>query len=163
MINLTTKLSVDDYVKVNYYMFYRKWVIKGMTGFGLFFILLSLFTLVSADFSWFLFLFGLFITAGLRIQIYFAAKRTYKTDGRVAEKIEYQFDNEEIRITGESFNSRLTWDKIYRVTENKDWVLIWQNQLIANVIPKRDFKDNDFESFKQIVAGQSRLKNELKK
>jgi len=163
-INITTKLSVEDYVKVNYHLFYRKWPIKGMTGFGIFFILLALITLISSDnFSWFLLIFGLAITVGLRAQVYFAAMRNYKSDGRVREQIDYQFDNEEIRITGESFNSRLTWDKIYSVTENKDWILIWQNQQIANVVPKRDFKDGELQTFKEIVNSQSGLKNRLKK
>ena len=147
---------------VNYHMFYRKWAIKGMTGFGLFFILLSLFTLMSGDFSWFLLILGLFLTIGLRVQVYFSAKRNYKTDGRVGERIEYLFDNDEIRITGESFSSRLTWDKIYSVTENKDWVLIWQNQQIANFVPKRDFKDSELTSFKEIVKRQAGPKNKLK-
>ena len=163
MINIITRLSFDDYIKVNYHMLYRKWAIKVMTGFGIFFILLSLFTLLSGDFSWFLLIFGIFLTAGLRIQVYFASKRMYKTDGRVSEQIEYNFDKEGIRITGESFNSRLTWDKIYSVTENKDWVLIWQNRQIANVVPKRDIKDEKLQVFKDIVNSQSGLKNKLKK
>lgn len=163
MINITTKLSPDDYVKVNYYMLYRKWAIKAMTGFGFFFIFLSLFTLASGNFSWFLLILGLFFTAGLRVQVYFAARKTYKTDGRINEQIEYLFDDNEIKITGQSFNSRLTWEKIYSVSENKDWILIWQNQHIANAIPKRDFKENELISFKQIVNGQTRLKNELTK
>lgn len=120
MIRIITTLTLDDYIKVSYHMFYSKWAIKGMTGLGIFFILLSLLTLISGDFSWFLFIFGLFLTAGLRIQVYFAAKRTFKTDERISERIEYRFDKEEIAITGESFNSSLTWDKIYSVTENKD-------------------------------------------
>lgn len=163
MINIITRLSVDDYIKVNYHMLYRKWATKGMTGFGIFFILLSLFTLISGDFSWFLFIFGLFLTVGLRTQVYFASKRTYKTDGRVSEKLEYLFDKEEITITGESFNSRLTWDKIYSVTENKDWILIWQNRQIANVVPKRDIKDGELQALKAIINSQSGLKNKLKK
>lgn len=160
-IILTTKLSINDFIKVNYHMLYRKWAIKGMTGFGLFFILLSLFTLMSGDFSWFLLIFGLFLTVGLPVQVYFAAKRNYKTDGRVSETIEYLFDNEEVKIAGESFNSRLTWDKIYNVTENKDWILIWQNQQIANVVPKRDFKEDELKLFKEIVKRQIGLKNKL--
>jgi len=163
MINVTTKLTVDDYIKVNYHMVYRKWAIKGMVGFGIFFVLLSLFTLVSGDFSWFLLIFGLFLTVGLRTQVYFAAKRTYKTDGRISENLEYLFDNKEITITGESFNSRLTWDKIYSVTENKDWVLIWINRQIANVVPKRDFKNGELQAFKAIVGSQTGLKNKLSK
>lgn len=160
-IILTTKLSINDFIKVNYHMLYRKWAIKGMTGFGLFFILLSLFTLMSGDFSWFLLIFGLFLTVGLPVQVYFAAKRNYKTDGRVSETIEYLFDNEEVKIAGESFNSRLTWDKIYSVTENKNWILIWQNQQIANVVPKRDFKEDELKLFKEIVKRQIGLKNKL--
>lgn len=160
-IILTTKLSINDFIKVNYHMLYRKWAIKGMTGFGLFFILLSLFTLMSGDFSWFLLIFGLFLTVGLPVQVYFAAKRNYKTDGRVSETIEYLFDNEEVKIAGESFNSRLTWDKIYSVTENKNWILIWQNQQIANVVPKRDFKEDELKLFKEIVKRQIGLKSKL--
>lgn len=160
-IILTTKLSINDFIKVNYHMLYRKWAIKGMTGFGLFFILLSLFTLMSGDFSWFLLIFGLFLTVGLPVQVYFAAKRNYKTDGRGSETIEYLFDNEEVKIAGESFNSRLTWDKIYSVTENKNWILIWQNQQIANVVPKRDFKEDELKLFKEIVKRQIGLKNKL--
>lgn len=134
-----------------------------MTGFGFFFISLSLFTLMSGDFSWFLLVFGLLLTAGLRIQVYFSAKKTYSTDGRVSEKIDYSFDNEEVVATGESFNSRLTWDKIHSITENKDYILIWQNRLVASVIPKRDFKENELTSFKQMLNGRPNLKDKLEK
>jgi len=162
-MNITTKLSIDDYVKVNYHLLYKKWAIKGMTGFGIFFILLALITLISGpNFSWFLFIFGLLLTVGLPIQVYFTAKRNFKSDRRIGEQIEYHFDNQEMQIVGESFNSRLTWDKIYSVTENKDWVLIWQNRQIANVVPERDFKVDDLESFKEIVRTQKGLKNKLK-
>lgn len=160
MVEITSKLSLDDYVSVNYHMVYRKWAVKGMVGFGFFFILLSLFSLVSGNFSWFLLFFGLFLTVGLRIQIYFAAKRNYK-DGRVSEQINYVFDNSEIKITGKTFSSQLTWSKVYSVTENKDFVLIWQNRLIANPIPKRDFKESEWLAFKQIVSEQAGLKNRI--
>lgn len=56
MIRIITTLTLDDYIKVSYHMFYSKWAIKGMTGLGIFFILMSLLTLISGDFSWFLFI-----------------------------------------------------------------------------------------------------------
>ncbi len=76
----------------------------------------------------------------------------------IGETIEYQFDNEEIIVTGQSFSSRFSWNKIYKVTETKDWVLIWQNRQMANVIPKRSFEGDDLKSFKEIVNNQKTLK-----
>jgi hypothetical protein len=100
---------------------------------------------------------------GLRVTVYMNAKSSYKSDGRISETITYEFDEEKIQVIGESFNSKLTWNKIYSVTENKDWVLIWQNRQIANVVPKRDFKDGELRTFKSIIKLQSGLKNKLKK
>ena len=74
----------------------------------------------------------------------------------------YEFNDETITTTGESFSAKLTWDKIYSVTENKDWVLIWQNQQVANVLPKRDFLNEDLKTFKEIVKRQKSFKNKLR-
>lgn len=163
-IILTTKLSIDDYIKVNYHLLYRKLAIKFMTAIGLFMLLIIAFSFNNfTSFPWIQLIFGLFLTVGLPIQLYFAAKRNYKSNGRISETIIYEFDKENIQTIGESFNAKLTWDKIYSVTENKDWVLIWQNRQIANVVPKRDFKDGELLAFKDIVKLQSGLKNKLKK
>jgi hypothetical protein len=160
---LTTKLSIEDYIKVNYHLLNRRWPIKALTGMGIFLILLSLINLFSGDNSWFLLILGLFFAMGLRVSVYFNAKSSYKSDGRISETITYEFDKENIQVIGESFNSKLTWDKIYSVTENKEWVLIWQNRQIANVVPKRDFKDGELQTLKGIIKLQSGLKNKLKK
>lgn len=161
---LTTKLSIEDYIKVNYHLLYRKWTIKFMTGVGLFMLILILFSFNSfTQFPWFQLAFGLFLTVGLPISVYFSAKKNYRSNGRISEMINYEFDTENIQITGESFNSKLTWEKIYNVTENKDWILIWQNRQVANVVPKRDFKDGELQAFKNIVRSHGGLKNKLKK
>lgn len=160
---LTTKLSIEDYIKVNYHLLNRRWPIKVLTGMGIFLILLSLINLLSGDNSWFLLILGLFFAMGLRVSVYFNAKSSYKSDGRISETITYEFDKENIQVIGESFNSKLTWDKIYSVTENKEWVLIWQNRQIANAVPKRDFKHGELQTLKGIIKLQSGLKNKLKK
>jgi hypothetical protein len=163
-IILTTKLTIDDYIKVNYHLLYRKSSIKFLTGIGLFMLILILFTFNSfAEFPWFQLAFGLFLTVGLPVSIYFSARRNYKSNGRISETIIYEFDKENIQLTGESFNSKLTWDKIYSVTENKDWILIWQNRQVANVVPKRDFTEGQLQAFKDIVRSHGGLKNRLKR
>lgn len=163
-IILTTKLSVDDYIKINYQLFYRKWAVKIMTGFGFFLLILIVFLFGTLEqFPWLQLTFGLFLTIGLPISVYFSAKKNYKSNKRISETVNYEFDKENIITIGESFNSKLTWDKIYGVTESNDWILIWQNRQVANVVPKRDFKVGELQKFKDIVKSHIGLKNKLKK
>ena len=163
-IILTTKLSFEDFIKVNYHLLYRKLSMKFMTGFGLLLLLMVTFSFNNfKEFPWFLLIFGLFLSVGQPVLVFFTAKKNYRSNGRISETINYEFDNENIQITGESFNSKLTWNKIYSVTENKDWILIWQSRQIANVVPKRDFKNGELQAFKDILNLQVGLKNKLKK
>ena len=163
-IILTTKLSFNDFIKVSYHLTYRKFSMKFITGIGLLILLMIPFLFNHfKEFPWFLLIFGLFISIGQPVLIYFTAKKNYMSNGRISETINYEFDKESIQMTGESFNSKLTWDKIYSVTENKFWILIWQNRQSANVVPKRDFKNGELQIFKNIVNSQVGLKNKLKK
>jgi len=91
-INLTTKLSIDDYNKVNYHLFYRKLSNKLMTGIGLFMLLMIAISFKTfVEFPWFLLIFGLFLILGLPVQIYFTAKKNYKSNGRISETIKKIF------------------------------------------------------------------------
>jgi YcxB-like protein len=102
-------------------------------------------------FVWAIIILGIVFVFGLRAQVYFTAKSNYQSDRRISEQIDYLFTNEEMTVIGESFNTRLTWDKIYGVTGTKNWLLIWQNQQIANVVPKINFTGDELKSFKEIV------------
>jgi hypothetical protein len=164
-IAVTTKLSIEDYIKVNYHLFYRRWPAKLILGLGIFMLLMFSLSLFSNEFSLsslIALIFPLLMIAGLPINIYFAAKKSYNKNARISEPIRYEFDKEYIEVIGESFNSKQTWDKIYSVTETKDWVLIWQNQQVANVIPKRDFKNYEFKAFAEIVKTHQSIKNRLR-
>ena len=163
MIEIKTQLSLDDYIKLNYHLLYRKWAIKGMAIIGFFLIAISILSLFVGQFSWFVLMLGLYFSVGLRIQTYYAAKKNYNSNGRISETITYKFDKEHIEITGESFNSKLAWNKFYSVTENKDWILIWQSRQVANAIPKRDFQNGELLTFKEIMNMQDGLRNKLKK
>lgn len=164
-IVVAVKLSQADFIKVNFHLAYRKWAFKFATGLGVFMLLIFVFLLLAQQLNeipWFQLFLGLYFTVGFPIHIYFAAKRNFKTNPRATEQIVYQFEPQTIQIAGESFNSELTWDRIYSVTENKDWILIWQNAQVANVVPKRDFKAGELNFFKMIVGNQKGIKNKLK-
>src|SRR6478672_1561214 len=63
--------------------------------------------------------------------IYFGFKRSYSSNKRASENIEYSFEQNNLVLVGESFKSELSWNKIYKVTQTKNWLLIWQNRQIA--------------------------------
>lgn len=125
-----------------------------MTGIGILAVVVSLITWVSNGFTELdiaQFVGGLTISCVLPIITYISAKRNFESNQRMTEPISYEFDATNIHIKGESFNSTLTWAKIHKVTETKDFVLIWQNKIVANAIPKRDFTDENLQAFKQLV------------
>jgi hypothetical protein len=151
-IIVITKLSQDEYTWLNYYLTYRKFSMKFSIGFGLFLMLGSFMLYQNTDqFPWVGFVFGFMVVVYIPVQLYFVSKKTY-TLSKLSESILYEFDDENIRISGKTFSIVLSWTGIYSVTENYNWVLIWQNQYIANVIMKRDFKEGDYEKFQKIVS-----------
>lgn len=66
------------------------------------------------------------------------------------EQIRYEFTDEKILLTGESFASEMEWQKIHKVLELRDWILIYQSKQVFNVIPKESFGKN-LSDFKSLV------------
>ena len=83
--------------------------------------------------------------------VFLQAKRNFKTNRRLSEQIEYSFTDDNLIITGESFNGTMTWDKIFKVTKTKRWILIWQSSNSANIIPLKDVWDGDINYLKEIL------------
>ncbi|MGV8828214.1 MAG: YcxB family protein [Breznakibacter sp.] len=66
----------------------------------------------------------------------------------------YEITEELIIVTGESFNSQMTWEKTYKVLELKEWFLFYQNKLVANVVPK-EFIGNQTHELREIIKRQN--------
>ncbi|KAA3437081.1 YcxB family protein [Rufibacter hautae] len=164
-LTLSTQLSEQDFIKANFYLYFKKWNSRFIFGIGILALLSVLFLYVTGalnEIPWIGLAFGLYFTVGIPGHIYYAAKKGYKTNKRVSEPLLYQFDQDNFQITGESFESRLSWDKVYSVTETKSWVLIWLTPQVANIVPKRDFSPEQLRLFKALVKEQKGPKNKLK-
>jgi len=91
---------------------------------------------------------------------YFGIKKGYSKNKRISELIEYTFDNSNLLISGESFKTELSWNKIDRVSKSKSWLLIWQNRQSANAIPMKDVFEDDLTKLKTILTN-NQVKNNL--
>jgi hypothetical protein len=163
MIKIVTKLSLQDFIKLNLHLLYRRGVTKYVTLIGILILLSILYFFNSMrEFPWVQLALGIFCTIGLPIQAYFTSRNNYEKDPSIGEEVQYEIDWKSIRKKSSTQSSKLMWEKVYRVTENKDWILIWQDPLISHPIHKRDFKSEDLSKFREIVKGQENVKNKLK-
>lgn len=164
-MRIETKIELKDYIKLMYILTYRR---RGMIIANIMGLLLFIFTIMyfvgvieSNEFPWMPVVFSVLIVIVFPASVYFSAKKNYKTHSRLQEKVIYEINNETINITGESFNSEMTWNKTYKVVELKDWFLFYQNKLVANIIPKQSVGDLRYE-LRNIIKSQN-IKMRLKK
>lgn len=161
-MNIKTKLTQQDFINGNFVLLYSKTSTKIITGIGIFMLLLSvtLMILTPENFSVTQIIGPLVVIGALPLFIYLNAKKNYATNQRISESMEYTFDKDFLNIKGESFTTQLTWAKLYKVAQTKNWVFIWHNRQSANCIPKRDIWDEQIEELKVLLDGH-KVKNQL--
>lgn len=158
---IKTQITEKDFINVSFVMVYSRIATRILTA--LFIVLLLaglLFAVLVPTFSFSDMSYLLIVLLIRPVQTYFSAKTNFKANKRIGENIEYQLDKENLVIKGESFRSQLSWDKIYKVTQTKNWVLIWQSKQLANPIPKRDIWEGEISDLKEILQIHN-VKNNL--
>src|SRR5215831_450426 len=125
-MKIVTRLSESDILRFSFYAYFRKWIFKIITGAMVLDILISIFSpeVVHAKMPDSIMVPVIFLIF-LPGVIYLQAKRNFKNSRRISEQIEYVFNDKNLVVTGESFNTTMTWEKIYKVTKTKRWILIW--------------------------------------
>jgi hypothetical protein len=101
------------------------------------------------------------ITIFIPVSIFKSARKAFSSHGRIQERMIYEFTLDKIIITGETFKTEMDWTKLYKIQELKDWILIYNTKLNANVIPKESFGEELIE-FKKLVL-DNKTKSNFKK
>lgn len=140
-ISIVLQMAEKDYINLSFSLFYRKPVAIFCSFAGLvMFVLSSLYFLglydVEVSTPLLPFVGGFFMSIGLPFVIFKESKKNFQSHARLKEQIIYEFDSEKIKIAGESFLSELSWPQTYKVVELKNWMLIYENKLVMNAIPK---------------------------
>jgi hypothetical protein len=74
------------------------------------------------------------------------------------ETLDMDLAEDEIRIRGESFYMEILWPKIYKIVEKKKWFLIYQNNLSAILIPKKDLSPEQIKQIQEILGSVKTIK-----
>ncbi len=84
--------------------------------------------------------------------IYWTIKRNYDSSNHLREPLEIELTPRDIKMKGESFQTKIAWEKIFKIDEQTNWFLIYLNNLSAIIIPKKDFHGTQEEEFRRILA-----------
>ena len=110
----------------------------------------------------FFMLFGLYIIFIAEISSKFQSSKLMKANAQITEQTSYVFDETSYQLTGESFSSRMAYNKLYEVREVGDYVLLRVAEGSANILPKRALSADQLSNLKQIIASVPKLKSKLK-
>jgi hypothetical protein len=95
--------------------------------------------------------------------IYITICRNYKSSNHLRETLEMELTQKEIKITGESFYMEILWDRMFKIVEEPNWFLIYQNNLSAIIIPKKDMQNGEINSFRKMLQGVKNVPVDLQK
>lgn len=155
---IETKIDFKKYIKLMYILTYRRKLMIYTSILGFLLLIISIFyffgIIEMTEFPWIPILTGIVINIVMPISVYYTSRKAYFTNARLQEKIVYEITQDLIIITGESFNSQMTWDKTYKVLELKEWFLIYHNKLSANIISKERI-GNQAQELREIIKRQN--------
>lgn len=99
----------------------------------------------------------------LLIRSFFSLKSTFNSNKNIQESIIYTFTEEKVHVQGETFKGDFTWNSVYKVKENKEWFLIYQNAQVMNMVSKKFFTRDQILELRKIIKHnhvKSKLRND---
>lgn len=95
----------------------------------------------------------------LPLWLYVRLKNSFKSSQILSNTIQYEISSEGIVVSGESYQSTMAWDVIYKVKEFGDRFLVYLNRGQAIHFEKASFPSvAEIEIFKSLVRRQTNIK-----
>jgi len=84
--------------------------------------------------------------------IYLTVKRNYESSNHLREELEITLKEDQIEVQGQSFLTVIAWKKVFKIDEIKNWFLIYQNNLSAILIGKKDLSEKDIAAVRKLLG-----------
>ena len=96
----------------------------------------------------------------LPLSIYFSARKAYRNIHQLREVVIYSIDKNGLVVKGETYSVTYQWSEIYKVSQTKNWILIWQDKQRALPIAAKDVWGGQVAELKDILDDNG-VKNDL--
>ncbi len=158
-LSIKTKLTYPEYRAFNLYNLYTRptgilLTFIGLMMWGVVLLYLVGYLDTSGQFPLQQLIFAIGMTVLVPGFTIWKTKRIYDSNIRFKEEMVYTFDETWIQVKGESFESKLTWEKMYKIKETKSWFLIYQNKIAANVIPKKGMNAQQLKQLRSLIKNK---------
>ena len=158
---IKTRITEKDFINGNFILLFgKKWMKIALVFFLFYFIQAVVSSVLSPRIHVAQILIPVIAIVLLFCTTYFTSKKSFATNQMIREPIEYHVGAENLSLKGESFNSQISWEKVHKVTLQKNWLLVWHSSQSANVIPKRDISEDQLVELKGILQNR-KVKNNL--
>lgn len=159
--SIATHLRYPEYFKMQFKLRYSKLWIQIITILGILFLIAYLIALKTyhydfwnSDISVVGFFFLYFAVIFPLLSLYMVRK-SFKGNLRLQEPMIYQFTEQGVACSGESFSATYSWDKLYKVQTFQGWLLIYHSSMGYNLIKLQPDDDSHMHSLKQFLQTQS--------
>jgi|GEM_PF-2015883 len=171
-MEITFKMTIDDYRKFLIKASYSRVITWIMAGMGFFIFLNSFISMISnltsdapTQSSKGIVVSGLIGCIFMFYPViisYINAGKLYNSNKSLNEEMTYAFNEEGFIIKGESFKSEMKWEKLWKIKEMKDFLLLYQGKMIANIIPKKYVDEHVLNSLKLMLKEKEGMEKILK-
>lgn len=153
-VEISTKIEYTDYIKLQYMIFYRRPAIIILNIVGLIMLLSIINSLFNGSINesymtTLIFPFVIFLF--LPFSVWLGSKRSFNSNKFLQEVITYTFEENTFRVDGESFNSSVAIDKMYRIKETKRWILLYPSKNAFHIIFKDSISNEKLDSIRAIL------------
>lgn len=169
MIEVHYKVSFQDYMGLMFQLAYRRWTYIVITLLGALQIplIIAMYIIPGAYqpgnlLSSFLLIVFAFL---MPLLLYFRSRKYYLSNASFRQDIKATFTNEAIEFVGfgKRQSTRLTWDRIQKVLETRDWFVFYQTAYFFNFVPKKAFAaQKQLEQLDKIIRSKPNVKAKLK-
>ena len=148
MIELSFKLTLENYRKINFLVLYKQPVTIILTLIGILSLIFFVLNLVGSagnilsDTLPHLGI-GIAFTFAIPAMVFISSKKTFETNNYLQEEIFWTISEEKIKFKGKSFGAEYSWSNIFKIKKVSNWVIIYQSKAIANFIPIESFRSNE--------------------
>jgi hypothetical protein len=153
-IDLTGQIEYIDYRNLILGISFKKPIYLVVLGiillFSLTFIVNKENMMNQLESNYFIIIFiGIFLLSPLftLIQI----KRLYNTNSIFQVKLNYNLTNDSIHIKGDTVDSTQKWTHFYQIRETKKFFMFYHGKMVATLIDKKMFSENDLREFKEFT------------
>lgn len=152
---ITTKISFKEYIKLIYSLAYERIALKLLVGVAFILFLwivlynLAVFNLPKPLIYQYINFF--LIAIGQPLVIFLTTRSNYYSSNHLQENLQMEMTPDKIKITGESYYMEVKWDKLFKIIEKPNWFLMYQNNLSAILVRKRDMCEREINQLREIL------------